>query len=268
LRTLYIPENVSQLEDFRVGPFTNVTLMKAEEEGSKWVVYLEASNENEDREREVTVMKALKKASDFYLTHGVISWDHQHKPDVRRNYPGDPQCIIGEPTDVAFSSSRSTLVKGILYKKNQKAQGVMENMMSRTTRFGASVSGYVLKKSVSENANYITEVFWDDTAVTYKPVNDTTMGHATLTPFAEFAKALMAGAGINAAEFTGGRALVPESLRGKPVDILFKDFVKKVKVGRLNTYRDTREWVKSRGLEDDAVDYLMGFIFEKLTKKL
>jgi len=267
MRGLYTPENLGEVEPFFAGPFQNFHLLKAEEEGSKWVVFLEASNENEDLEEDVTVMKALKEASDHYLSKGVISWDHKHKPDPRNNYPGDPQCIIGEPTDVAFSETRSTLVKGILYKENKKAQGVWENVLSRTSRFGASISGYILKKAVELGKRFIRRVYWDDTAITYKPVNDTTMGHVQLLPFAEFAKSLTAGAGVDAGTMTGGRALTRESLQGKSVSTLFRDFLVLVKGGKLSTYDETRGWVMSRGFSEDQADKVLEFIFSKLTMK-
>jgi len=262
VRELYIPtaEEIATLDPFYAA-FPNTTLLKGEEQGSRWMVYLEASNESRDQEEDVTVMKALKDASDFYLTHGVISWDHQHKLQK------DPEFIIGEPVDIAFTETHSTLIKGLLYKENRKAQGVMGNLLSKTSRFGSSIGGYILKKALESAGKFIRKVIWDDTAITYKPVNDTTLGKVQLVPFAEFAKALTAGTGVDASTFSGGRALTPESLRGKTVNMLFKDFLVKVKGGELGTYEKIRAWVKSHDLTEEVGDAIMDFIFAMITKK-
>jgi hypothetical protein len=262
-----LPVDMEQDSPFFAG-FACATLLKAEEEGSKWVVYLEASNEHNDQEEEITVMKALKDASDFYLSHGVISWDHQHKLQK------SPEYIIGEPLDIAFTSAKSTLVKGMLYKENKRAQGVMENVLSKSSRFGASVGGYILKKALENAQKFIRRVIWDDTAITHKPVNDTTMGHVQLVPFAAFAKSLTAGAGVDASTFSGGRSLTAESLQGATVKIgpdqlskVFKSFLKGVKEGKLGSYEDTRSWVLGQVPSEQATNQIMDFIFAKLTKK-
>ena len=262
-----LPTDIEQDDPFYAG-FANAVLLKAEEEGSKWVVYLEASNERPDQEEEVTVMKALKDASDFYLSHGVISWDHQHKLQK------SPEFIIGEPIDVAFTSGKSTLVKGMLYKENKRAQGVMENVLSKSSRFGASVGGYILKKAIENAQKFIRRVIWDDTAITHKPVNDTTMGHVQLVPFAAFAKSLTAGSGVDASKFSGGRALTPETKHPETVKIgpdqlssVFKSFLKGVKEGKLGSYDETRSWVRGQTPSETSADQIMDFIFAKLTKK-
>lgn len=260
-----IPREVDTDNAFYAG-FKTVQLIKAEEEGSNWVVYLEASNENKDQDDEITVLKALKDAADYYLSHGVISWDHQHKLQK------DPSFIIGEPMDVAFTETKSTLVKGLLYKENRRAQGVMENILSSTSRFGASIGGYILKKAIENSQKLIRKVIWDDTAITHKPVNDTTLGHVQLVPFSAFAKSLTAGSGVDASLFTGGRALTPESLQGaglseKALTKLFEDFLKTIKGGKIESYQETRAWVAERVPSEAIVDAVMGFIFDKLTEK-
>ena len=248
--------------------FSNAMLVKAEEEGARWIVYLEASNEREDQDEEITVMKALKDASDYYLSHGVISWDHQHKLQK------DPAFIIGEPIDVAFTSEKSTLVKGMLYKENKRAQSVMENVMSKTSRLGASIGGYILKKAIENAQKFIRRVIWDDTAITHKPVNDSTLGHVQVVPFGAFAKSLMAGSGVDAGSFTGGRALVSESLQGNVVKVepevlsgLFKAFLKHVKDGKGKSYQETREWIRGQVASDEVANQVMDFLFSKLVNR-
>jgi hypothetical protein len=263
-------------------PFGSSELLKAVEEDGKWTVYLEASNESLDQDGEITVMKALKDASDYYLTHGVISWDHLHK--IKK----DPAFIIGEPTDVAFTKHNSTLVKGFLYKENKNAQGVWNNLLSKTTRLGSSVGGYILKKALEGSQKYIKRVLWDETAITYKPVLDTTLGNVQILPFAEFAKALMVGNGVNAANFSGGRALIGEDLQGtmiKPItlkdikgwkdmeidksilDLLMSGFLSKVQSGCIKTMQDVKWYVEEYRLKDAITNQISEFLINKINKQ-
>lgn len=243
-------------------PFQNSQLIKAAEENGKWVVYLEASNETLDQENEVIAMKALKDASDYYLTHGVISWDHKHKQ------LNDPSYIIGEPEDVAFTSRNSTLVKGFLYKENKRAQGVWENILSNTTRFGSSVGGYILKKAKEGLSQLVSKVLWDETAITHKPVNDTTLGKVQIIPFTEFVKALMAGSGVDAANFTGGRSLTKEELQGSShAKRIFFDFMHNLKKGNLFGYDGLVSFVKSYKLDKDLEKQVIDFIYKQVTEK-
>ena len=155
-----------------------------------------------------------------FMKVGQISWDHMHKDEVRSR----PRYIVGEPLDVRFSDGdrNATLVKAQLYPKNKIAQDLMDNLKSETTRLGASIGGKKLSKSFSGR---IDKIWWDEVAITYKPVNSTTIGNVTLTPMEEFAKSLTAGAGVNPAEFTSGRAMTAE--RGKPFANLSDDLRQK-----------------------------------------
>jgi hypothetical protein len=266
MRTIQTPEGASEF----YAAFTGVALVKAEDSDGKWNVFLQASNEQWDQEQEKTMMKALEAQRDYYLNHGVLSWDHKHKE------LHDPAFIIGEPTDVAFSPANETLVKGILYKENKRAQGLMENLMSKSSRFGASVGGYILHKSAQ---GVIDKVFWDETAITHKPVNDVTLGKVQLLPFSEFAKALMAGSGVDAGSFTGGRALAGESLQGAqsqevgelPSSVseadLQKLFIKllgAVRKGEVKTVNDVISFVLDEGYSEGTAADIVQFIFKKI----
>jgi len=120
-------------------PFEQV-LVKGAEEGDKWVVYLEASNELQDQEGETVDMKALQKAADYFLSHGVLSWDHKHKQT------NDPGFIIGEPLEVSFTDDKRTLVKAFLYKHNEIAKKVWANIKSGAQRLGSSIGVVYSKK--------------------------------------------------------------------------------------------------------------------------
>lgn len=187
---------------------TNQVLIKGQEENGEWIVYIEASNEMKDQDGETLDVSALKKAKDYFLNNGVISWDHQHK--ITR----DPKYIIGEPMDVRFTDDNRTLVKARLYKENEIAQNLWKNIQSGAKKLGASVGGGILQKAKDR----IKQVVWNETAITHKPVNSGTMSGVSMVPFSEFAKALTAGSGVDASQFTGGRALTRESLQGTMSD--------------------------------------------------
>ena len=248
-------------------------LIKAEEVNDKWIVYLKASNENLDLEEERVLQKALKAAAPMYLRKGVISWDHLHKLQK------DPKFIVGEPIDVAFGDDKSTLVKGVLYKENSRAQGIWQDIMSNSTRFGSSVGGYILGKSSPSDVN---KVYWDDTAITNKPVNDSLLGAVSTIPFKEFAKALMAGSGVDAASFTGGRATIPEDMQGVVVDevqrpdekisgispsdltLLFEDVISAIRSGLIMSPVDLVSFVAEKGYTGSVAAQIIQFIMQKL----
>ncbi len=252
-------------------PFEMV-LVKAAEENGNWIVYLEASNESIDKDNEVVMQKALQEASEYYVKHGVLSWDHKHKQ------MHDPNYIIGEPLDVAFPSTGKTLVKGRLYKNNRRAQGVWENLRSESTRFGASVGGYVLQKGAE--GKKVQKVFWDETAITHKPINEPTQGNVSIVPMKEFRKALMAGAGINPAEFSSGRSLIGESMQGvvnkkdlpeppkkitaEELNSLFKSLFEEIKKGGNMSHNDLVAFVYDHGYESSVAADIINYATAQL----
>lgn len=252
---------IAQISNPFYSPLGSV-LIKGEEENGQWIVYLQASNESLDQDGEALDMAALQKAADYYLSHGVLSWDHKHKQT------NDPGFIIGEPLDVRFTKDRKTLVKGFLYQANDIAKKVWGNIQSGARRLGASVGGGILQKAESR----IREVIWDETAITHKPVNDGTLGNVTLVPFAEFAKALTAGGGVDASSFFGGRALTPESLQGHTSDVvpdselrsLFSDLLKSIRDDRVNNYNDMLNFVYDHGYDGNTAVKIVNYIARKL----
>ena len=249
-------------------PFSGSVLVKAEEKAGKWLVYLQASNEGVDQENERIFCKALQGARDWYLAHGVISWDHKHK------LLHDPKYIIGEPLDVAFTKSNETLVQGFLYQKNEIAKSVWRNIESGAQKLGASVGGGILAKSERD----IQRIIWDETAITHKPVNDGTLGTVRVIPFAEFAKALMAGSGVDAGAFTGGRALTRESLlMGADKDLedfpyeearrLFDDIHAKLKRGQLRSRNEVVDLVFRAGYSKPVTGMLVKFVESRLPER-
>lgn len=268
---------ISHLDNPFYAPFEEVLIKGVEEEG-KWVVYLEASNELQDQDGEVVDMNALQKAADYFLSHGVLSWDHKHKQT------NDPGFIIGEPLDVQFTDDRKTLVKGFLYQHNDIAKKVWNNLKSGARRLGSSIGGGILQKASSR----IKQVIWDELAITHKPVNDGTMGNVSMIPFAAFAKALAfsegtadaedlfkaltAGSGVDAGSFTGGRALTGESLQGSTVqtitrpdlDKLFTGMLKSMVNGEISDYNDMVTHVLDKGYSGAAAQEIIQYVARRL----
>ena len=252
---------ITELTNPFYSPFGGSVLIKGAEENGKWIVYLQASNEMRDQDGEMVEVGALQKAADYYLSHGVISWDHKHKATH------DPGFIIGEPLDVKFTGDRKTLVKGFLYQANDIAQKVWKNIQSGAQKLGASIGGGILQKSESN----IKRVVWDETAITHRPVNDGTLGNVQMVPFAAFAKALMAGSGVNASDFTGGRALIPESLQGavsvpEPQALrgVFGDLLKAMRGRKVSSYNDMVNFVYDRGYEGNDAVKIINYLARKI----
>ena len=269
-----------QQKDEFYSPFSGQVLIKAEEHGGKWCIFLQASNEGLDQEQEVVLSKALQESKDYYLSHGVLSWDHKHK------VLHDPKFIIGEPTEVQFNAQRETLVKGWLYQKNPIAQSVWQNIQSGAERLGASVGGGILKKSDGEGkdgvSSFITKLIWDETALTNKPVNAATFGHVQLIPFDQFAKALMAGTGVDAATYSGGRALTAENMdevlvdqtfgqRDVPLGVNYEDGRKffdgvlvAISKGKITSMEDVKKYTVDQGYDNGVAVALIDFIAKKI----
>jgi hypothetical protein len=182
---------------------------------------VEASNENLDIERQRVLQSALLGTKDYVLKNGVVSKEHKHRTfredggfDLNEEY------VIGEPLDV-FTKGASTLVKGKLYANNPYARKFIALLDSGSSRVKASVGGLIprIKKAMENGREVgrIVSVLWDDLALTIQPVNPT-VEPAVSSPLAkslsgaEFVKALSAGYGADAAQFTGGRALHREDV--------------------------------------------------------
>ena len=102
---------------------------------------------------------------------------------------------------------------------------------------------------MSRAKNVISRVVWDEVAVTYKPINDG-LRSVSIVPFGEFAKALYAGNGINPETMVGGRVMIPESLRGKPVNIkkIGKDLFGAIRAGKIKKSTDIKTFLKERDI--------------------
>jgi uncharacterized protein YegP (UPF0339 family) len=181
-----------------------------------YIFEVEARNENLDLQSQVVLQSALVKSKEHFLSNGVISFDHRHR---RKTPDGDVESdlsmVIGEPVDVRTDGSK-TFVKGKLYHTNKTAREIIELLQAKSSRIKASVGGIFPKvvKDAKRGIEKVTDVLWNDLALTFSPVNST-VSPVYLTRSLnsdEFVKALTAGSGTDSAEFSGGRALIPENL--------------------------------------------------------
>jgi len=252
------------IESLFYAGFDNLLLKSDKDDPT--IIYLEASNEDADSQGEVVLAKALSDEAESFLKKGVLSWDHQHKLQK------DPNFIIGEPLDVKISKSNTTLIKGRLYKENEYAQGVMKMAKSGSTRLGASIGGGIksrteyFNKSLNKSVPVIEQLVWDEVAITHKPVNVGTRGKVTNVKYAEFGKsfafasdvevvefnkALMAGGGVDASTMTGGRALIPETVRKQVVNKEFwKDIITGVASAKVVDYKSLCGFLGKYGITD------------------
>jgi hypothetical protein len=201
---------------------------------------VEASNENLDIEQQRVLQSALMGTKDYFLKNGVVSKDHKHRTFRESGgYDLNEEYVIGEPLEVMTKGTK-TLVKGKLYAKNPFAQKFIELLDSGSTRVRASVGGLVPRvKKAFENGREVgkvVSVLWDDLALTIAPVNPTVepaVSMAKSLSSMEFVKALSAGYGTDAANFTGGRALQKEDVEHEKILLSVNDKIISSLVGAI-----------------------------------
>jgi hypothetical protein len=184
------------------------------DEDGNFIFEVEASNPNTDLQKQIVLQDALLESKDYFLANGVVSLDHLHK---RRRADGSAETdlskVIGEPLEVR-TEGKKTIVKGKLYHTNEHAQEIIKLLKAKSTRIKASVGGIwpQIVKDAKTGAEKIAHVLWNDLALTFSPVNNTVSPAYLIRSMDpdEFVKALTAGVGTDHAEFTGGRAVIPE----------------------------------------------------------
>lgn len=248
--------------------------------GTDRVVFIEASNEARDLQNEIILQKALKDSVDYFLSEGLLSYDHLHKAN---NY--DPDFVLGEPDEVKFANDehKTTFVKGHFYNDNDSnslIRKVYDKIQQGSRRVRASVGGGIIEKV----NGLIKAVKWDEVAFSFKPVNNT-LKSASIIPIGEFAKsfyttekvietewtledviksigqdkitllikALQTGSQTDSAKITGGQALIKQSIYSKKHSEqkdLFKDLFNKVILGKFKTEKSLNDYIDENGLTE------------------
>ena len=204
------------------------------EEGGARFLYLEASNEDRDRDGEVVLCKALEDSSDYYLRHGNLDLCHYtlRGPNSGSPIPNHFAYEIGKPVEVRFGGGH-TFVKAELYQGEsamaQSADLVWDSLTKQTPpgRWYPSVGGKVLEKSAridestGDRMEVIGKVLWNNIALDRQPINST-VPEVSSAPIGVFAKSINAyvvkametGYGTDVAALTGAGALRLQSLQG------------------------------------------------------
>lgn len=209
------------------------------EEGGERFIYLEASNEALDQQREIVLAKALADSADYYLRYGNLDLDHLTQIGAKAGIADYPLYEIGRPVAVKVDGKR-TFVKGQIYQGEgpvaDKANQFWDSLtaINPPQRWYPSVGGAVLEKAVEvdpatqERRAIIRKVRWTNIGFSKTPVNADVPTVSTV-PFGalakswgmgglDIAKALEAGYGTDAGDLAGGAALRRQSLDGAPVN--------------------------------------------------
>jgi hypothetical protein len=160
-------------------------LVKADDEATEaapWIIWIRASTQDIDLEKERVSQQALKDAADYFVRNGKITWEH-----INQDKRYDPSIIVGEPMAVKFPPDGSTLVQARLYPLQPLAQNVWQILRSNG-RLKASIGGSCAKRPGRDGVMEIAQIWWNHIALTPYAVNDHT--EVSLQPFANFVKAL------------------------------------------------------------------------------
>lgn len=214
------------------------------EEGGKRMLYLEASDESVDHQREKVLQSALADSSDYFLRHGNIDISHYTLIGLKHNIPNHLEYEIGKPVDVGFSRTggrnNKTFVKAELYqganggtsRQAENAGMVWDSLTKQRPPMSwfPSVGGGVLDKApavdpeTNSRITVIRKVRWCNIGLDRMPVNKA-VPEVSLAPIGVFAKGmgafviaktLTAGYGTDSATLAGGAALRKQSLHGVP----------------------------------------------------
>lgn len=243
----------------------------SQSENGDFIFDVEASNENLDLEQQKVLQEALLASKDYFLKNGVISKDHLHQKIVEdgagKHIIFDESFVIGEPIAV-YTDGGSTRVRGKLYRSNPYAQKFIQLLKDGSSRIKASVGGIApLVEKVKEGGaeiGKIVSVLWNDLALTIAPVNPTVSAASMVKSLSslEFVKSLSAGAGTDSAQYTGGRAMVPEDMQGKRDDAApINAFIQAVLAGKIQKEEDVYTFLSGFGIEGGEAEEAIRSIF-------
>jgi hypothetical protein len=219
------------------------------QEGGRRMLYLEASDESTDHQREKVLQSALAESKDYFLRHGNIDISHYTLIGLRHNIPNHLEYEIGKPVEVGFGSGaggNKTFVKAELYqganggtsKQAENAGMVWDSLTKQNPPMSwfPSVGGGILEKepaidpNTKEGITVVKKVRWCNIGLDRMPVNKS-VPQVSLAPIGVFAKGmgafvlaktLTAGYGTDSAALAGGAALRKQSLHGVPAN--YTDF--------------------------------------------
>ncbi len=209
------------------------TMLKAtpKTEGENRFIYLEASGEGIDIQRERVLSKALEESAEYFLKFGNIDIDHYTILGPRLGIPDYMSYEVGVPVDVDVKNN-ATFVKVALYQGDTpgcaRANMIWDSLTGQNppARWYPSVGGNIQKKTKQvdpETGGEITvieKVLWNNIGLSRTPVNPH-LPAASAMPVGIFAKslnaftlskALEASYATDMASLTGGGAFAAQSI--------------------------------------------------------
>ena len=180
------------------------TLLKAtpKAEGGRRFIYLEASGEGVDIQRERVLSKALEESAEYFLKFGNIDIDHYTILGPRLGIADYMSYEVGVPVDVSVKQN-ATFVKVELYQGDtpltQHANMIWDSLTGQNppARWYPSVGGNIQKKTkqadpeTGEEITVIEKVLWNNIGLSRTPVNPH-LPCASAMPVGTFAKSLNA----------------------------------------------------------------------------
>ncbi len=225
------------------------TMLKAtpKTEGGRRFIYLEASGEGVDIQRERVLSKALEESAEYFLKFGNIDIDHYTILGPRLGIPDYMSYEVGVPVDVSVKNN-ATFVKVELYQGDtaltQRANMIWDSMTAQNppARWYPSVGGNIQKKSkqadpvTGEEITVIEQVLWNNIGLSRTPVNPH-LPCASAMPVGMFAKslnaftlkALEASYATDMTALSGGGAFAAQSIDvGHHMPYSYFDFREKI----------------------------------------
>jgi len=221
------------------------------EDGSKRLLYFEASNEDPDYQNEIILQKALADSADYYLRHGNVDLSHYSILGAKSGLPNFMEYEIGKPVDMQLTGGK-TFVKAELYQGDSpmaKNANLVWDSLTRQrppSRWYPSVGGAVLSKSIKtdpatgQKVAVVDKVRWNNVALDRCPVNKTVpeVSSAPLGVFAKslngfVVKALETDYGTDSAQLTGGAALRLETLHDQPYSYYQNQIAKQLRLKKI-----------------------------------
>jgi hypothetical protein len=232
--------------------------LETDENGNP-IIVAEASNENLDLQEQVVLQRALMDSKEYFLSNGVIAYDHKHlRPD-----PEDPswtpeKYIIGQPISVE-RRGKTTIVKARLFKSNEIVKELVSKLQDGATYIKTSVGGLrpkVIKEwdgKLKKMVEKVTSVLWSELSITPRPVNST-LGPVVLSSSA-FVKSIQVGHSTDSATATGGASLVKQDLdgAGDSKKRAIKAVIVALTTGECAGLDSARSIIRENGVIDDKV---------------
>lgn len=196
----------------------NLEIDKAVTEDGLHVIYLHASSEVEDLQKETIITQALEGSAGYFLRNGYLDWHHVGE---KKEVP-DPDDMVGYPLELKFRGA-DVYVKAVLHQGDKIADSIWKGLHCKPPkRIKASIAGKRLKTFKNENGVYTTKLIWTSLALTPSPVNEV-KSVSISDDFSAFRKALAASAETDLAQVSGGQALSGVKVDGEPARIIVKD---------------------------------------------